>query len=296
MAFTLGIILALAAMFAWGINKIFSKKALEKLDSYSVTLMSEMFYLLTIAAAVLASAIMFGGLRAPSVPDLIQIIVIAGIGALGIFFFNKGLKEGLVSIVAPVAASYMVFAVIFSHFIWNENLTILQYAAAGIIFIGVALVSIDFSKLQGKNANKLKKGIKYALATALMWGIFFTLIKLPIRKLGSINATLFLAIFSTLWLTVPLLSGKTKFSIKSLRKADKKIWFFIILAGSIMAIGDITNNLAMSAENVSLVVPITASSTLVSVVLAAIFLKEKLKINETIGIILAVIGILMISV
>ncbi|ENN96271.1 hypothetical protein J422_03393 [Methanocaldococcus villosus KIN24-T80] len=77
---------------------------------------------------------------------------------------------------------------------------------------------------------------------------------------------------------------------------DKKILIFAILSAVFVVFGSLLLYYALYKGKASIVVPISSVGPAITVVLSIIFLKESLTINQIIGIVLIMIGVIMLSI
>jgi drug/metabolite transporter (DMT)-like permease len=124
----------------------------------------------------------------------------------------------------------------------------------------------------------------------IAWGITYALIKPIVAAAGPIMALLlFRAVaISTLFSWAGL--TKTKISLPA-----KMIFLFLIIAGLLDFSGFLTFNFSITTQFVSIVGPIAATYPAVTVVLAYIFLNERVANNQKIGIAAILAGLALIS-
>jgi len=69
----------------------------------------------------------------------------------------------------------------------------------------------------------------------------------------------------------------------------------IIFSGILDVFGLLTYNMGISTEFVSIVAPISSAFPVVTIILAYIFLKERMVLNQKIGAVLILTGLILIS-
>ena len=77
--------------------------------------------------------------------------------------------------------------------------------------------------------------------------------------------------------------------------SNKSLWVFVILAGVLSASGYIGYSIGIEEGLTSIVTPIAAAFPAVTVILAKVFLKEKLNVNQAAGISITISGIILLS-
>lgn len=132
--------------------------------------------------------------------------------------------------------------------------------------------------------------ILYAFGSALFAGLTSILAKCGIKKTDSNVATairtIIVLIFS--WLMVFIV--KTQGQISSV---SEKTWIFLILSGCATGASWLCYFRALQIGDINKVVPIDKSSTILTILLACIFLKEEISILKVVCIILIGVGTYM---
>lgn len=108
----------------------------------------------------------------------------------GISLLYKGCSSGVMSIVAPVAGSYPVIAILLSVFLLGQSFSNVKVYAIVIILIGIVLAGVRISEFR-KNEFKLKpahrrivKGLDSAILSCLVVGTGDFLIGLVAPRFG----------------------------------------------------------------------------------------------------------------
>jgi transporter family protein len=121
-----------------------------------------------------------------------------------------------------------------------------------------------------------------------LWGISN---KLGVDSIGWKN-TAILSTLSIVWV-VPLLylSGPPRLTDFNWTGTT-----FAVLAGLFSGVALVAFNLALTTGKSSVVIPISALYPIVSVMIALVFLHEKLTLTQSAGVILAIIAVVLISI
>ena len=132
--------------------------------------------------------------------------------------------------------------------------------------------------------------VMFAFASAFFGGVTSVLAKCGIKKTDSSVATairtIVVLIFS--WVMV-LIAG----SADSIADVEKRTWVFLILSGMATGASWLCYFKALQLGDINKVVPIDKSSTVLTIVLAFIFLNEKITAFKVIGVILIAVGTYM---
>ncbi len=129
----------------------------------------------------------------------------------------------------------------------------------------------------------------YALLSLLFWGIWGVVTKVALLNSEWYHYYVYGSIVTFAAVGVISLIYRDKLSLGF---TDVKVILFASLLG---VLGYIFFVLAMNSGKASIVVPLTALYPVVTVVLSVLFLRESISTNQWIGIILAIIAIILIS-
>ncbi|MDO8740339.1 MAG: DMT family transporter [Candidatus Woesearchaeota archaeon] len=286
MSIPLGIIFGIIAMIGWGVADFFAAKAVRKTGVLKTFLWSQ------IIGLILFFIIFSLFFKLPLLSfNTIGIISIAGfLGVISWLAFYKGMQIGKVSIVSPIAACWAVVTVILSLIFLNEKLTMLQAVGVGLAILGAVMASFKLHDLLKLRLKNIAIGVEYAIIALLGWGVYFVLI-------GFLAAELkwFLPIFLIKTATVFYLfiySGVAKKNISFPKNAAS----FILLIGILEFAAFLSYGLGISYEYTAVVAPIGAAFPMVTVILARIFFKETLELNQKIGIVSVLAGLVLLSI
>lgn len=215
------------------------------------------------------------------------------LGILGISAYLsllKGYEEGAVSVITPLTSFWAVITAILSFIFLNETITELKILGMMIAFIGVVLVSANFEKILKEKKVKVFDGVKWASLTATIWGFQMFLLAFFSRELGWYTANLGLRVWSAISFLILVLLLRKRFS-HLLKEIPKLILVVILLDVFTVA----AYNIGLVRGEPAVVSVIGSGSPLITVVLAAIFLKEKINFAQKIGIFLILAGVASLS-
>lgn len=282
----IGIIFGLIAFTACGFSDFFATYSTRNVGSVKTFFWSQFASLIFYTFFFL-----FFFLTIPSISYsewlLIILMTIAVIG--GFFNYYKGFKVGKVAVIAPIVNSWPIITLFFALTILGQSLKISQAYAIIIILFGALLVSFKYSDLKRFVFKNAASGLRYAIIGAFMFGVAYTILDPLVASLG-----FFIPVFLHKLIQVPLSYTYIK-NKKIDLKFPKSIVFFIVLIGGLEFGGVITYNLAINSEFTALIAPMMAASPMVTVLLARIFFKERLNLNQWLGVFLIVSGIALLS-
>lgn len=286
----MGIILGLLSMFGWGTSDFLAAKVSRK-TGYLVA-----YFWTQLVAFFIALIYFFIKLPTFNVNNIIQSLVFllpAGfLFMVGTLAFYKGLVAGQVSLVSPIGSSWILITVFLSVIFLKEVLLINQVIAIILIIIGIVLLSIKPKELLKIKKFSFLGGIKEGFIAMLAWGMCFFLIIFPSKTLGWFLPVFALKSFGIFFLIFYIMIGK-----KSLKFSFQKSFLALFfLVGLLDIVAFFSYSLGVGIASVPIVASISASFPLITIILARIFLKEKIALNQIIGIIGVIAGLVLISV
>lgn len=274
-ALTLGLFAALC----WGIHDITIRYL-----SRSVPLMAALLCVLVVGALFQVGAITVMGEGRSITPTAIALSVGAGIGflvaSLGLYY---AFERGPVKLVAPVIASYPILSISFAVMA-GATVTIWQGVAVLMIVAGVGIVAA-LSDTGDKDVPPMGRTIALAALSAVGFACTFKLGQLAAGMSGELTTTL-IARLTALLLLVALMAAR-RLTFWPGRGALVPLVVMGLLDGaallSVMSAADLP-----SPEYAAV-----ASSTfgLLTIVLAWVFLRERMSMPQWAGCLIAFAGI-----
>ncbi|MFH0868571.1 MAG: DMT family transporter [Candidatus Woesearchaeota archaeon] len=285
MALSLGILFGIIAMIGWGVADFFAAKAVRKSSVFKTY-----FWIQAIGLVIyLLIFLLFFKLPAISLMTFALIVICAFIGITTVMSFYKGLQVGIVSIISPIGASYAVVTVILSLIFLNETITSFQAVGISLVILGAILTSFKFHDLIRLKVKNIAAGVKYAVFAMLGWGVLMVLIDVLVADLGWFLPILFIVAVEIFYLLA--YSGAAKKSISF----PKNIALFVILAAVLEVIAFLSFGFSITSENVAIVAPIISAFPAITIILARIFFKEILELNQRVGILAIISGLILLA-
>lgn len=134
--------------------------------------------------------------------------------------------------------------------------------------------------------------ILFALGAALTAATVVTLSKIGIKQ---VDSSLAFAIQSVLILIVSWTTVLVQGNLNELSRVDRRSWLFLIGAGVLTCVSSLLSFRALKLGNASQVSPMTNLSLVFAVLLAGLFLREKLTWPVLVGVGLMGAGALLIA-
>lgn len=281
-----GVLYGLVALFGWGLSDFIARKAIDEEGHYRILFFSTLLG----AAFLLVFTALFLKVPALSLEMLVVLVFLGTLWTFGCLAFYKAIEIGKLSIVSPVGASWAIIAVLIGFFFFSERVTPERGVGIMLAVLGIALASTSFSELRKARRAVLMKGVNYALFAMLGWGLMFSYLGPVIDSLGPVLPILYLKVIAIAYLL--LLSPIKK---KSLALPTKKVALLVFFVAVLDVIAFLGFNYGLQIELISIVSPTSAAFPAVTVLLAYVFLKERVELNQKIGILAIIAGLVLMA-
>lgn len=282
----ISILFAILAFLGWGTGDIFGGLVARKVGSYSSAVLN---YVLCIVLASFYIPFALPELRNLNLESAIWLIILFPIGIIPLITLYEGINRGNASLIGTVSGSFGALVAILSVIFLGESLNSLQVISIFIVLLGLILSSLDLKKF---NIRQLltDKGISFAIISLILWAIYFTFVKIPIRQIGW-----FWPAYISWWgFPLVLLYLKTK-SIKINIPKDKKHVSFLLLNAIISTIALFSFNIAAARGQSSIIAPIASSYPALFALLAYFVFKDRLTKQQIIGMVITLGGIISLG-
>ena len=254
----------------------------EKIDSVAFSIV---FQLLT-GVLILGYALMRGFSSPNLLPLLPNLALMTFLYGAGNVFIFKALKAIEASEFTIIFATRTVWIILAAVLFLSEQFSLVQLLGTGLILSSVVLVS-------WQKGLKLSRGVLLSLAAAACFGLAFANDAFIIRNFDvpSYLGIAFIVPALAVWMVFPKSTSKM---LPMLKKSFlKKLGVLSVL----YATSAITIFLAYQiGRNAAQIAPLNQTSTILTVLLAIIFLGEKSQLTrKLIGAVLSFIGIILVG-
>ena len=277
------LLLSVGAMLCWGVLYIFTTKLTRSVGSYMTLILFQ-------SVSILLLLILL--------PFVHQPINIRGIGS----FITVGLWSGLmwllflhatnignVAIVLPVSNLSIPFIAFLGVFFLHESFSPAKAISVCFVFVGVILLGLDFKAIKNLKKQVLFKGVAPAIAAGFGVSIYVFINTYLVRWYGWYNSSFFIRVGIVAVVAIVMLLKHKKISLKKIP------WIIVIGAALVDTVGFILYNIALTGSELSYVSVITNSSMLITVILAAWLLKERLNKIQWFGFVCTMAGIVLLQ-
>lgn len=273
---------ALTASLVWGIGQVVGKKGLNLFTPLAFNFLYIPFDLLIFIPIGLIL-----GADPSKITTLDFFLTVVTLATY--ILYSYVISMGELSLTGTTVSTYPLSTMLFSIMLLGEKLTLTQMVFLALIIFGVLLIGFP-KKLKGL---KIERWFWLGLITAILIGFGDFLAKVVIDRIGVGNYFLIYGVAYLPGLIVSFVLDKKGRVIPKLPVRD---WAISLLGASMITGGSIFFFMAFSKGPASLVAPVASSYTALTVILSLIFLKERLRKIQAIGVALAILGIILIGV
>ena len=270
-------------MVGWGIYDFLGGVFSKRIGSFRSLFWSQLMGLGAILLLTLAFKTQFNiPVLALALSPLASIVYSAGY-----LFFFKGFEKGNVAIIAATMNLWAVFTMLFAFLFMGQRLSATQTLGVFLILSGATLAAMDWNSIK-QQGFQLSQGVREAVLGAFFFGIFWNISEIVSEQIGWLVSTTLTKLGIVLFLL--LVSFYTKQEIK-LTDISTRTKFVILLMGIIEVAAVALVNYGLTIGDAILITPIASALSIVTILLAVLFLKEKVSTVQGFGILMAIIGI-----
>lgn len=201
----------------------------------------------------------------------------------------EGIKVGNASLVGTIAASFAALVVVLSIIFLGDKINFNQTLSIVIIFTGLTLSSLD---LKTFNLRQLvtDRGVPYAFISMIIWAVYFTFIRIPIREIGW-----FWPSYIVYWgFPLVLIFMRLK-KIELKFPKERGVFISSILGSVLLSVGGFSFNIAVEKGQTAVVAPISGAYPVLFASIAYFVFKDRLNKQQLVGISITLLGILFLS-
>ncbi|MFL5964721.1 MAG: EamA family transporter [Gaiellaceae bacterium] len=269
--------LALGASLAWGVSDFVGPLVARTIGTLRVLFWAQIGGLLAIGLAVAIRG------QGPAGWGVLFAIAASIGGMLGLFAYYRGIQHGAISVVAPIAGVSAIVPVIFG-IATGDSPSALQLTGVACALLGVALASIE----RYEGSRRVAAGAGLALLAAAGFGFYFPWM----HAAGKVDFWWASLVFRSVALLLVVAVVAQQRAPLRLRKRDLAIVFAV-------GVGDTVGNALFAASSghglISLTSVLASLYPVVTVLLAASVLREKVAPLQKAGIALTLAGVVLIS-
>lgn len=287
------ILFSFAAAFCWAVAPLIYRRNLVGITLYDLNALRSIGFI----GAMILLALVFDREVLLRIPSPTVIAAAAGVtlftNLLGDVLYMASIDAMGVSFAVAVTSIYPLATIATSAAWLGEKISLPLVIGAVTIILGLNLIRRGYSGT-GTGPN-LRKGFFLAITAAVLWGVSDTMIRWTILETNVDSLTFnlwralaFLPLAWGAWLFKSLGRPEGSYPLKTigLRRGAE-----LVFVGTLsLAIAGTFVNLALQDAPASIVIPLTATSPLLSTLLAVFFFRERVVGLQWAGVFLIVVG------
>ena len=291
-----GVILGLVSAFCWGSADFAARFTSRKVGAYRALFFMQFFGFVLLGVYLKWS----GGFSRGVAPGWQPWAMAVAGGLLNVaasLALYHSFEVGTLSIVGPVSSSYPALTVALS-LLSGEHLHLvrgigLAVTLAGVIFASTSFTSVKVKKAaagSGESAH-LSRGVGWAIAAALGFGVMFWFLGYHVLPVVPAPVSVWV-MRGTAIVALGMMAAPGR---QSLKIPSGAVWWGLFAAGILDTSAFLANNAGLQLGQVSVVSVLASLYGAVTVLLAWIFLRERLEISQWCGIAMIFAGIVLVS-
>jgi transporter family protein len=283
----LSILSGIAGMFGWGLYDFLGGVFAKQIGPYKSFFWSQL--------AGLATMLFLGFVTTAKVDIPSSVMSLFPIAAIlysaGYLFFFKGFEVGNMSIIAATMNLWAVFTMLFAFTFMGQRLSSVQAIGVVMILAGVTLASLNWAEIQQRKFQ-LSAGVKEAIAGAFFFGVYWNVSDIILEEVGWLVSTALIKLGIVIFMLIFSIFSRRGMGLAG--TAGKTI-IVIFIMGMVEAGAVAVVNHGLTIGDAILITPIASALSIVTIVLAIIFLKDRITKPQGFGIATAIVGIIVTS-
>ncbi|HSX15801.1 MAG TPA: DMT family transporter [Candidatus Saccharimonadales bacterium] len=285
----IALVAGLGSMVGWGTADFFAKKTIDKLGDVQTLFWQQ---LIGVAPLIILFA------AHPYWPHLARfdwlfMVLLGATSGLSYLPLYTGFGKGQVSLLSPVFASYSVLVVGISILFLGEKLSLGRAVAIAITVLGILLISTDLKDLRisaRKHAFRLA-GLPEVAFAVVVYSVWLVFLDRFLQGKDWVFFMLFIRAFSSATLLLYSRARKVVLPVK-----DKSLWKYLVGIGvfDVAAFGFVSYGFSHT-EFPSLIAVLSATFSLPTILLARLFLGERINKQQVVAALIILLGIVLIT-
>jgi len=303
---SLAIILGLTGAISWGAADFAARFASRQVGAYRTLFFMQFFGFLALSAYLKFIGGFSHGI-APGWQPWAMAVAAGLLNMLASLALYHSFEHGIMSIVGPVSSSYPALTLALS-LLSGERIHAVRATGLAVTLLGVILAATSFAQTETTAAENtptraseapnpetprahLSTGVGWAICAALGFGVLFWFLGFHVvPAVGSAVSVWVMRLTALIALSVA--AAPTRQTLKLPRGS---VWWLLLAVGILDTAAFVANNAGLSTGQVSVVSVLASLYGAFTVLLAWIFLRERLERSQWLGIVLIFIGIVLVS-
>jgi drug/metabolite transporter (DMT)-like permease len=278
------LVFAFLAMLCWGFGDFFIQHSVRKMGDIETLTFLGLIGALLLTPMVLPELILLF--------DMGNLLVLLALGLITLaaaLITFEAFKRGKLSVTEVIIELELPITILLGFIFFNESPTIFQLGIIVFIFIGLILVATKSFK---HYKNAFEKGVLFAVVAALLMGSTNFLVAASARQLAPI-----ISIWAT-WVFTGVIGLAIIYRREGIKKVAKNIWKYkwLVAVTTLFDTGAwVFYAFAISEKEVGIITAITESYTIIGVILGVLVNKEKIKLHQALGGMIAIAACIVLA-
>lgn len=285
----MGIFWGLLSALGFGTADFIARDVSVKLTPYHA-----LFYIHLVSGLLLSAIIIVDGIPPTATVDAVALgLVLGTVNTLATLMLYRALAIGKIAIASPVTSTFGGVALILS-LLSGDSISTGGIFSLVLMLVGIVFVSIVHEDPQPEDAQSKRSaltGLPEAVIAALAFGVNFWGLQFVVTPLGSYIPTLLGRL-----MTILLLSLLARPMRQSIAIPSRPLWLSFIAVGFITTIGEVAYNIGVQGTTPGIVAVLSSLFSPVTLLLALVFLRERLARHQWIGVGIIFIATLLIGI
>lgn len=280
----MGIIYGLGAALCWGVGDFAITKLARYVGSARSLLYIQIFSLLSWLALIpVFPHVLTGG------TSIWAIAFIAGLfHVVGLATTYRAFEIGTLSFVSPIASSFAIVTALM--FVVTKNSPGLMSLLGIVLLVGGIIV---VTRSYGQGEKTTIRGVPEAIASAVCFGVMFWIMKVYVRPLGDVAPLVLLKIMATIFAAG--YAARSKPGLTERVPGKWKLIGIAVIAALLDTMAWVSYLFGFKHDHGAVVTALASLFSVVTIVLAGVFLRERLSRLQWVGVAIVLTGILLVS-
>lgn len=272
----MGIIWGFLSALGYGTGDFIARGVSVRLSAYHA-----LFYIHLVSGIILALIVVVDGIPASATLEAVGLSALLGaVNTLATLLLYRALTIGKIALVSPIVSTYGGVALLLS-LLTGDAIGIGSIFSLLLMLAGIVVVSVvhDSDSQEAPASADGLRGIPEAVTAAVALGIHFWAFQFVVGPLGAYIPTMIGRIVTMILL--PLLARPLR---QSVAVPPRDLWLKIGLAAFVTMLGEVAYNIGVQGTTPGIVAVLSSLFSPVTVLLALVFLHERLARHQWIGV------------
>ncbi|MBX4187697.1 MAG: DMT family transporter [Candidatus Doudnabacteria bacterium] len=285
----------LCGMLGWGLADFFAKITIDRIGDTVSLAWGHVFGTLALFVLLIVQSFVFERpLNFELSSNQYVLLIVFGVAqAIVYLFVYRGFGKGQIAVLNPLFACFSGLTALLSIVIFKEVVSGYVLIGLFLLFLGILFISTDWQAFKNKKFSIAHvpgfKEVGFATIMAAFWTLYWD------KFLGGQDWLVYTFLMYSFMTLAILLAAKMQGV--TLVNINPTAWKFLVLIGFFEVLAYLGISLGYSVTtNTSIVALLSGAFSLPTIIFARLFLKEKITPLQTIGSLVIVAGIMIISI